>query len=518
MEVHMRPTIVFGISATALSAALMLSTPLIAQEPRHESPPHRYKLIDLGTLGGPLTYGSASGDGARLLNERGEISSFSDTALPDPFAPDRCFDTDCLLAHAFRWKDGRMIDLGGIDATYNSLGDSINDQGWVTGFAQTGVNNPSFAFPLAHAVLWERRKVLDLGTLDGGSVSLGISVNNAGQVVGFSDNGIPDPFAMFPTGTQTHTFLWENGDLQDIGTLGGPDATPGPGCDNQRPGVIVGTSYTSFTPNASTGIPTQDPFLWENGTMTELGNLGGTMNFGQCANNRGEVIGESNLPGDKTTHAFRWRNGKMKDLGTLGGPNSEAIWINDAGDIAGSADLPTPNIHDAVIWRNGHIKDLGSLPGDPCSRGRAINSRDEVVGGASDCMNFLHAFVWEEGGPMRDLNKLIAPGSGLQITNAFNINDRGEILAKSFPLGTTPNDDEDLGHLVLLVPCEKGDPDRGCRDHDGTDDAATQANSAPVSTSVVARTQTPHPSTATNLAATWRSRMARHLPGSSRSE
>jgi hypothetical protein len=57
---------------------------------------------------------------------------------------------------------------------------------------------------------------------------------------------------------------------------------------------------------------------------------------------------------------------------------------------------------------------------------------------------------------MLDLNTLIPPGSGLQLTNAVNINDRGEILAKSDPLGVTPVDDEDLGHLVLLVPCDEG--------------------------------------------------------------
>lgn len=48
---------------------------------------------------------------------------------------------------------------------------------------------------------------------------------------------------------------------------------------------------------------------------------------------------------------------------------------------------------------------------------------------------------------MIDLNTVIPAGSGLQLTFAFNINDRGEILAKS-----------DLGHIVLLVPC---DEDRG---------------------------------------------------------
>src|SRR5215470_10239866 len=61
---------------------------------------------------------------------------------------------------------------------------------------------------------------------------------------------------------------------------------------------------------------------------------------------------------------------------------------------------------------------------------------------------------------MMDLNALIPPGSGLQLTNAIDINDRGEILAKSDPVGVTPIDDEDLGRLLLLVPCDEGRGDR----------------------------------------------------------
>jgi len=244
----------------------------------------------------------------------------------------------------------------------------------------------------------------------------------------------------------------------------------------------VGFSYTSFTPNETTGIPTQDPFLWDNGKMRDLGNLGGTVSFGQCANNRGDIIGRSNLLGDTSFHAFLWRNGRMRDLGTLGGDNSEAIWINDAGEIAGSADLPGTDLHDAARWKNGQILDLGTVSGDVCSRGRAINARGQVVGGSSDCRNFLHAFVWEEGGPMIDLNTAIPPGSGLQLTNALNINDRGEILAKSIPADATPIDDEDLGHVVLLVPCEE---DRGdCVNVLASASAAEPAVSAPAGTHV----------------------------------
>ena len=64
---------------------------------------------------------------------------------------------------------------------------------------------------------------------------------------------------------------------------------------------------------------------------------------------------------------------------------------------------------------------------------------------------------------MIDLNTVIQPGTGYQLTNAFNINDSGEILAKAAPLGFTPNDDEDLGHLALLIPCDGDHPDvEGC--------------------------------------------------------
>ena len=352
---------------------------------------------------------------------------------------------------------------------------------------------------------------MDIGILPGGTTSIGFSINNAGQVVGFGNNDIPDPFALFPSATQMRTFLWQNGSSQDIGTLGGPDTVPGPGCNNQLPGVIVGQSYTSFTPNPSSGIPTLDPFLWDNGTMIDLGNLGGTNSTAQCVNNRGEVIGVSNLPGDQIAHAFFWRNGRMQDLGTLGGDKSQAIWINDSGEIVGSADLPTPGLHDAVVWRHGQIHDLGTVPGDACSRGTAINARGEVVGGSSDCINYLHAFVWEDGGPMRDLNTLIAPGSGLQLTHAININDRGEILAKSFPVGTTPNDDEDLGHLVLLIPCGDDDREDGCAEHARTDDAATAIGSAPAIIRPASNAQHSHSWTTRDLANSWQSRLPRQF-------
>jgi probable HAF family extracellular repeat protein len=493
-------------AAVTLVVALTSPRQLAAQDNKH----HHYKLIDLGTLGGPHSYGSVNGDGFRLLNNSGVVAAFADTALPDPNAPNHCFDPDCFLAHAFRWKDGVLTDLGALPGNNNSAAGSINARGWITGQAQNGLFDPILNGPGVHAVLWKDGHITDLGSL-GGNASLGIYVNDAGQAIGLSDNTTPDPFSLFGIGVQIRTFLWEDGVMRDIGTLGGPDAVPGTSCSGQPRDVVVGFSYTSSTPNASTGVPTLDAFLWRNGKMIDLGNLGGTISgpIGPCANNRDQVIGVSDLAGDLVSHAFFFDDGVMTDLGTLGGNNSEAIWLNDAGDVVGSADLPGSQIHDAVLWRHGDIHDLGTVPGDPCSRGRGLNSRGEVVGGSSDCRNFLHAFVWEEGGPMLDLNMLIAPGSGFQLTNAFNINDRGEILAKAAPLGFTPNDDADLGHLVLLVPCER-DQEEGC---EGSAEATSRA--APRSSALVNGTTPQGRLTPRENLAAWRTQIMRryHIPG-----
>lgn len=431
---------------------IWLSLSLIA--PLQLSAQHtvRYKLIEL-SLGGPVSHEPTSESGGRVLNNAGVVLSYADTTLPDPFAPDFCFEPNCLLAHTFRWRNGVMTDLGGLVDGFNSSAASVNDRGWVIGASQTGILDPN-GFPQFHATLWTESRIIDLGVVPGGSDSLGVSINEAGQAVGISDNGVADPFSLFGV-NQVRTFLWEDGQLQDIGTLGGPDAQAGPGCNNQRAGVIVGASYTSFTPNPQTEIPTLAPFLWENGKMTNLGTLGGSAGIGVCSNNRLQVIGRSSLSGHPAAcstgepgcHAFLWQRGTMHDLGTLGGDNSEPIWINDAGEIAGSADLPGDGIHHAVRWKDGQITDIGTVGGDACSRGKAINAKGQIVGGSSDCNDFLHAFLWDESGPMIDLNTVIPAGSGLQLTYAFNINDRGEILAKS-----------DLGHIVLLIPC---DEDRG---------------------------------------------------------
>ena len=202
--------------------------------------------------------------------------------------------------------------------------------------------------------------MIDLGTL-GGYESLGIYVNNGGQVIGFATiNGTPDPYSFL--GAPTHTFIWQNGAMLDLGTLGGPDSFPSNGGVNDRNGSVAGGSYTNSIPNPVTGIPTQDPFLWRNGQMLDLGTLGGTNGFAAVANSQGQVVGQSNLAGDLTYHPFLWDKKKgLTDLGTFGGSNGLATWINDAGEVVGEADFPGDATHDAFLWRRGVLLDLGNL-------------------------------------------------------------------------------------------------------------------------------------------------------------
>jgi len=189
------------------------------------------------------------------------------------------------------------------------------------------------------------------------------------------------------------------------------------------------------------------------GQMKDLHSLGGTLGFVSGINNRGNVIGTSNLAGDATSHPFVWQENQLVDLQTLGGDNGSAIWINDAGAVAGWADLSGSQVHHAFIWKNGVMTDLGTIGTDPCSTAYGMNASGQVVGNSGDgtgietCGPKLHGFLWENRGPMVDLDTLFAPlPNGLQYFGACCINDSGEILGS----GKLPNGDI---HALVLVPC-----------------------------------------------------------------
>jgi probable HAF family extracellular repeat protein len=438
-----------------------------AQDQRGNKRQPRYKLVDLGTFGGPA---SSVPILEQVVNGRGTLVGQADTATPDPYAPN-CFNPDCYVSHAFQWQSGVQADLGTLPGGYSSTAGWINASGLIIGQAQNGLIDPLTGGPELRAVVWTNGNITDLGTL-GGNESASIGANDRGQVIGVALNAVADPFSFFGA-TQARAFLWEGGAMRDLGTLGGPDAF---GQYLNSRGQVTGFSYTSYTPNQSSGVPTVDPFLWENGTMLDLGTLGGT--FGQVndLNDPGQVVGTSNVAGDVYTHGFIWSKGVLTDVGTFGGDNAEADWINNAGQVAGSADFAGDQIHHGFLWKDGALTDLGTVAGDPCSRAYGINSSGQIVGSSTDCFSFLHALLWQNGGPSIDLNTLIPPNSSLRLVVGFFISDRGEIAGLGVPSGCSAQDVETCGHAFLLIPC--GRDDEGCGD-DGEGETATVQN-APV--------------------------------------
>jgi probable HAF family extracellular repeat protein len=459
-----------GILAMILFT-LATPLPLFAQDSqdrKHEH--HHYKLIDLGTFGGPQSFVNFPKVGyAPVLNNSGTVAGWADTAVPDPH-PNFCFQ-DCYVEHAFLSKGIGKTNLGSLPAPIptSSQPNWISQSGYAAGVSENGELDPlvldSNGLPFVsefRAVVWGENGIVDLGTLDGGYESVADAVNDHGQVVGFFTNTIPDANSIFGFGYQTRAFIWEGGIMQDLGTLGGTDAQAM--LINNR-GQVVGASYLNSNPSldcSGNGFAlATGGFLWEKGKMQNLGSLGGPCTLPSDLNERGQIVGISSLPGDLNVHAFLWENGTMKDLGnTFGGADSSAIAINHAGHVVGWGEPAgdNPSFMHASLWKNGVQTDLGAF-GSDCAFAVSINSKDQIAGASYQNCNFellpARGFLYENG-ELVDLNNLVLPGSKLQVSEPETINDRGEIAG----LGI---DASGNSRAFLLIPCDEHHPEvEGC--------------------------------------------------------
>jgi probable HAF family extracellular repeat protein len=446
----------FVVTTAFFVVALALPNQLAAQQ-------SQYKLIDIGTLGGPRSYINPASD----LGSRNQVnaSSVAVGGADLPISHDGpCFGPDTpepfVVIHAFQWKNGVITDLGSLGGVdHCSAAIAINDRGLIAGNSESDFDPILGGNPL-HAVVWEDGEIHDLGTF-GGSASLAIDVNNRSQVIGLALTSTFDPFPVpglpeVTIGTQTQAFLWQNGHMQNLGTLGGPDAAA---YIVNNSGQVAGVSYTNDIPDASTGFPTLHPFLWENGRMIDLGTLGGTSGGLIDLNNRGQVLGVSNLAGDQSADMFLWDHGKLTDLTaqSSGGTLWLASAINDAGQIVGGASFPGRDF-DAAVWRDGVLTDLGTLDGDCYSFADSINSRGQIVGSSYSCDgSTIRAFLWQNGS-ISDLNDLIPPDSALQLVGCppdglcLSIFDNGDIAAFGTEPGSGCNNGDPCGTAVLLQP------------------------------------------------------------------
>src|SRR6266542_1991227 len=79
--------------------------------------------------------------------------------------------------------------------------------------------------------------------------------------------------------------------------------------------------------------------------IIDLGTLGGAFfaaSFAFAINNRGQVVGDVSVPpSGHDFHAFLWQDGTLTDLGTLGGDDSSARAINERGQVVGESTTAT---------------------------------------------------------------------------------------------------------------------------------------------------------------------------------
>jgi probable HAF family extracellular repeat protein len=321
----MRKAIALG---AALSLSMCVAAPLFAAT---------YNIVGLGTLGGTSSLASD-------INNAGQVVGTAGTADANN--------------RGFLYSNGVMQDLGSLSGFPTSQAYGINNAGQVVGWSII-IRPVGIYETRAFLYQWQMQ---DLGTL-GGDFSVGIDINDVGQVVGNSSTA----------DANMRAFLYSNGVMQDLGTLGGASSFA-IGINNV--GQVVG--------NSSTADANIRAFLYSNGVMQNLGTLGGTSSDASDINDVGQVVGTSSTTGEGASRAFLYSNGVMQDLNTLIASDSGWVLtspfkINDSGQIIGAgffngqerAFLATPVPLPGAVWMMASgLAGLGVVGRVRCNRAR----------------------------------------------------------------------------------------------------------------------------------------------------
>jgi probable HAF family extracellular repeat protein len=312
-----------------------------------------------------------------------------------------------------------VTDLGTLGGNSSSALD-INDRGQIVGYSKNNTNK-------TNAFLYDGGNMQNLGTLIGPNAqSNAYGINNQGQIVGTSDS----------LTNLGRAFLYSNGTMQDIGAINWWLGSTAYSINNK--GQITGYFYGNYSL----------AFIYDGKTMQYLGGLGGDVSCARHINNNGQVVGEGNdITGGY--YPFLCNNGgSLQGIGTLGGSflgEGTANSINDAGQIVGDSTYPGGySLHHAFLNENGIGKDLGTLGVDYLSSSaKDINNTGQIVGQSGTNSNAYHAFLYDNGS-MKDLNNLISLSSGWTLQEATAINNYGQIVGNGTINGQS--------HAFLLTP------------------------------------------------------------------
>jgi probable HAF family extracellular repeat protein len=405
----MKSILLVSISTVSLLVVLAAPAELAAQE-QNPVPVH-YTVTDLGSLGG--TFGVAYG-----INNAGKVGGGATLANGDQ--------------HSFLWtQSGGMQDLGTLGGP-NSAAGGPNSRTRLPILSDTTTTDPygenfcGFGTGLiCLGAVWQDGVMTPLPTL-GGNNGAAIGINNRGQNIGYAENSTQDATCPAPQVLDYEAVIWSrSGQIQELPPL--PGDTVGFALGINDAGQVVGSSGSCANTPLFPNQIGPHAVLWDHGSPINLGGLGGKLvSTAAAINNRGEVVGASDVTGDQALHSFLWtRETGMQDLGTLPG-------------------------------------DVNSLPGGT----GGINNRRQVVGWSCDSVGNCRAYIWQNN-VMTDLNALIPPTSPLYLMIAFAINNAGEIVGQAVQKSTG-----DV-HAFLLSPVQ--------HQGSGTNSAWNDAAAAPSS-------------------------------------
>ncbi len=320
-------------------------------------------------------------------------------------------------------------DLGVVTADPNSSGSvtAINAKGEVVGIVNQGNGR-------LHAFLWEPGKpAQDLGSLVGANGSSGaFGINILGEIVGMSDSSSGDahPFDFKPGGPMT-----------DLANAAPPDqfVTLQTARGVSDTGVIVGKGLFNVIDGSLTEPYAFDPpsstlnGLDASGAVGEATAVAGATAVANLVTNSTSqaVIEDINTPNSSVPLPMLPNMSESRVLG-ISAPNGSGTQF-----AAGEEFDHSGHFH-AVLWtiptdpHSATVEDLASINSgsdvnpDPAF---AVNADGVTVGTGFDTNGQPAAFIKELNGPVRSLNDLLPPDSGIRLQDAFGINDSGQICA-----------------------------------------------------------------------------------------
>ena len=367
------------------------ATLALAQAPAKAKPKAQYNVSNLASFLG------ATSSGGNSINDLSWVAGYSRMENRD--------------RHATLWRNSLLTDLGTLGGPNSSVTWNVkNTAGIIVGISQTAdpqllgeswssaafYSTPNNVGYINLGFVWEQGQMRGLPNFAGGNNGFATGANNLAQVVGWAENGVHDPTCCCTQVLQFRPAMWTLGPPDQIHELPLiPGDTSGAATAINDNGQIVGIS--GICDQAVGRRTAKHAVLWENGGVTDIGNLGAEWwNTPTAINQHGDVVGFAGDPAfveGNPLHAFIWtKDNGIKALKPLRGRvpehvDSEAYGINEAGQVVGvSCDV------------------------------------DQV-----DC----RAVIWDHGVYPTDLNDLKAPGYSAQLASAKDINNKGEITGRA---------------------------------------------------------------------------------------